>query len=192
MFDVQPSQFKKQGRFDGRFLMSRLSLAYLQHIDRGDCLRPMFSEREAIQLAGVVALVEGGLHNTIPRLWSILNRELEIIGRLEGSGDYYGLVWYPKGSDSSLFFYMAAVEVESLDAVDPALVTKTLPPLKCARFIHKGSVEDRQFTLDYIYQTWLSKSQRQVAYPFEIDYYGQHTTHFDQEKAEWAVYIPIE
>jgi AraC family transcriptional regulator len=192
MFDMQPSQWKKQGRLDGRFLMSRLSLAYLQHMDRGDCLRPTVAEREAVHLAGVVTLVEGDLHNTVPHLWQILNRELEIIGRLKGSEGYYGLVWYPKSSDGSQFFYMAAVEVESLDRVDSALVMKTLPPLKCARFIHKGSVEDRQFTLDYIYQTWLPRSDRQLAYPFEIDYYGQHTTHFDQEKAEWAIYIPIE
>jgi AraC family transcriptional regulator len=191
MFDMQPSQWKKQDRIDRRFLMSRLTLAHIEHINQGDYLKPVLAEKSAFQVAGVMTLVRDDNQEVVSQLWEILAQELEGVENTRKPGVYYGLVWYPKDWEKRGLFYMAGIEVESLDTRHSTLVTKTIPPLKYARFIHKGPGKDRQLTLDYIYQTWLPKSGLSLAYPLEIEYYGQDFKDFDDEEAEWKVYIPI-
>jgi AraC family transcriptional regulator len=185
MFGTQPSQWKEQGRLDRRFLMSPLTPEHLEHVNAGDCLRPVLEERDAFRVAGVMTLVEGG-DEAVSRLWEVLAREFEGV---EGAA-YYGITWYPAGWEESGFFYMAGVEVEAVDSVNPGLVVKSIPPLKCARFIHRGSRDDLQFTLDYIYQTWLPKSGERLAYPLEIVCYGRDMSAAWRD-AELEVYIPI-
>ncbi len=186
MFGTQPSQWKELGWLDERFLMSRLTREHLEHVNAGEYLRPVLEGRDAFRAAGVMTLVEDG-GETISRLWEILARELEGI---EGA-EYYGITWYPVSWEKSGFFYMAGVEVTAMDSANPALVVKAIPPLKCARFIHRGSRGDLQLTLDYIYQTWLPKSGERLAYPLEIEYYGQDMSAAWRD-AELEVYIPIE
>jgi AraC family transcriptional regulator len=186
MFGTQPSQWKEQGRLDERFLMSQLTREYLEHINEGHCLKPVLEERDAFWVAGVMTLVEEG-GEAVSRLWEVLARELKTI---EGAA-YYSITWYPAGWEKDGLFYMAGVEVEAMDGVNPALVVKAIPPLKCARFTHKGSRGDLQLTLDYIYQTWLPKSGERLAYPLEIACYGQGMGAAWRD-AELEVYIPIE
>jgi AraC family transcriptional regulator len=192
MFDVQPNQWKKQGQVDRRFLMSRLTLAHIQHVNKGDYLKPVFATKDAFQVAGVMTLVKDEAQEVISQLWDILAQELEGAENVPEPRNYYGLAWYPKDWEKRGLFYMAALEVESSDSLGPVLVTKTIPPLKYARFIHKGPGKDRQLTLDYVYQTWLPKSGKRLAYPLEIECYGQDLRGFDNQEAEWKIYIPIE
>jgi AraC family transcriptional regulator len=186
MFGLQPSQWKEQGRLDRRSLMSPLTPEHLEHINKGDYLRPVLEERDAFLVAGVMTLLEDS-DEAISRLWEVLVREL---GGVEGV-KYYAITWYPDGWEKSGLFYMAGVEIGAMDGVNPALVVKAIPPLKCARFVHKGLRGDLQLTLDYVYQTWLPKSGARLAYPLEIVCYGQDMSAV-QRDAELEIYIPIE
>ncbi|MBN1813636.1 MAG: AraC family transcriptional regulator [Anaerolineae bacterium] len=186
MFGTQPSQWKEQGRLDRRFLMFRLTREHLERVNEGEYLRPALEERDALQVAGVMTLVEDG-GETVSRLWEILAREMEGVEEAE----YYGITWYPASCEKDGFFYMAGVEVEAVDSVNPGLVVKSIPPLKCARFIHRGSRGDLQLTLDYVYQTWLPKSGERLAYPLEIECYGRDIS-VAWRDTELRVYIPIE
>ena len=190
LFDVQPYQWRKQGGIDRRSLMSRLTLEHIEHINKGDYLRPVLEEKEAFQVAGVMTLVKDD-QEVIPRLWDTLAQELEGIKNRGTTGRYYGIAWYPKGWQERGRLYMAAVETESLDISGSALVVKTMPPSKCARFIHKGPHRNLGLTLDYIYQTWLPKSGQRLASSFEIECYGQDFRSPDNEEAETEIYIPI-
>ena len=237
MFAIQPSQWRHRGLIEERRLMPRFSLAYLEHINRGNHLKPVLVEKEAFQLAGVIALVEADRAVT-EQLWRILTQELESLGikperlsekmeschseRLEGAknlvpdesgGDssvaalpqndingsfqipienYYGVIWYPKDGERNHYFYLAGIEAPTIDITHSALVVKSLPGSKYARFIHKGSSKDLPYTLDYIHHTWLPKSGEQLAHPFELEAYQGEIGKWDQEGAEWGIYIPIE
>jgi AraC family transcriptional regulator len=185
MFGTQPSQWKEHGRLDRRFLMSQLTREHLEHVNKGEYLRPVLEERDAFRVAGVMTLVEDG-GEAIVRLWEVLAQELKDVEDAE----YYGITWYPAGWEEGGVFYMAGIEVGTVDDVNPGFVVKSIPPLKCARFIHKGSRDDLRLTLDYIYQTWLPKSGERLAYPLEIACYGRDI------RAAWRdakseVYIPL-
>jgi AraC family transcriptional regulator len=194
MFGVQPSQWRERRRIDERFLMSRLTLEHIEHINKGDYLKPVLRERGGFRVTGVMSLV----HNeseAVAQLWEMLSQQLKGGANGHMFGDYYGITWYPEDWGERGFFYMAAVEVMpgdrvAVNTVASALVNKALPPLTYARFIHKGSREELQFTLDYVYKIWLPKSGESLAYPFEIECYGR-ALDAAQASAECEVFIPI-
>ncbi len=79
MFAMQPSQWRKRAVTEEQRLMPALSLAYLEHINRGNYLKPVLVEKEAFQVAGLITLVEGDRAVT-EKLWEILLQELERLG----------------------------------------------------------------------------------------------------------------
>ena len=199
MFGTQPNQWRKQGAIDRRFLMSRLTLEHIQHINKGDYLKPVLEERDALRVAGVMTLVQDD--RTViaqqctqkrAQLWEILAHELERAGNEGELRDYYGIASYPKGWPEHGFFYMAAVAVEGPETLGASLVARTIPPSKYARFVHKGPAKDLGLTLDYIYQTWLPRSGESLSYPLEIEYCGQDIRSSDDQNSERVIYIPIQ
>jgi AraC family transcriptional regulator len=195
MFGVQPHQWRKREWIDERLLMPRLTPAHIDHINKGDYLRPELWEKDGFRVSGVMSLVRNG-RETVAQLWEMLSHQLE--GGVNGCelGDYYGIAWYPEDWGERGFLYMAAVEVIAgngtvQDGLPTALVDKTMPPARYARFVHKGSRQELQFTLDYVYQIWLPKSGESLAHPFEIEGYGQ-ALGGAQAAAEWEILVPIE
>jgi AraC family transcriptional regulator len=190
MVGVRPYQWRKQGSIDRRSLMSRLTLEHIEHINKGDHLKPVLEEKDIFRVAGVMTLVKDD-QEVIPQLWDTLAQELEGIKDAGMTGCYYGIAFYPKGWQERGYLYMAAVEVEFLDIMGSALVVRTVPPSKYAKFVHKGPYKDFGLTLDYIYQTWLPKSGKRLASSFEIECYGQDFRYPDNEESEREIYIPI-
>jgi AraC family transcriptional regulator len=191
IFGVQPYQWRKLGHLDRRVLTSRLTPAHIRHINKGDYLRPILEKRDAFQVAGVMTLVKED-QEVIPQLWDMLAQEVAEIREIGTRGRWYGIAWYPRGWQERGYFYLAAIEVESQAVVGSALVVKTMPPSKCARFIHKGPYRDLGLTLDYIYQTWLPKSGKRIAGSFEIQDHGHDLGNPGDEAFEMEIYIPIE
>jgi len=188
VFGVPPSQWRKQGRIDRRRLMPRLTRAHLGHIGKGAYLRPVLEERSAFQVAGVMTLVRDD-PTVIAGLWELLAQELEEAVK---PGNYYGIAWYPEGWERRGFLYLAAVEVPGPDIANTALVVKTIPALRYARFIHKGPTRDLPLTLDYVYHTWLIKSGERLSHPLVVEHRGPDFQSADDEEFERAIYVPIE
>ena len=86
---------------------------------------------------------------------------------------------------------MAAIEAQGMDIVDSALAVKTIPALKYARFIHKGTTKELPLTVDYIFHTWLPKSGHSLSSPLVLEYFGQDFRGADGEDFERQVYVPI-
>jgi AraC family transcriptional regulator len=82
--------------------------------------------------------------------------------------------------------------VDSLETTPHALVGKTLPPHRYARFAHRGPIADVGLTLAYVYQTWLPKSGASLAASLEIMAYGERHTGSDDPNATCEILIPID
>lgn len=190
MFGVQPNRLRRQRAIDSRRVMPRLTTAHLEQIGKGAYLKPVLEEKGAFRLAGVMTPVRHA-RPAISELWELFGRELENAGGLVKPINYYGITCYPEDWDNRGFLYMAAVEVQGPDVADVALVVKTIPALKYARFIHKGTMQELQLTLDYIYHTWLPKSGRCISYSMVVEHYGEDFGKPTGKKSEWEVYIPI-
>lgn len=184
MLAMQPQQWRKTGRLDRRRLRSRLTLAHLQHLHQGSYLKPAVVEKAGLEIAGVMSLVRADPAAT-GQLWAMLAQEL---ASLERDGNFYGLIWYPPDWAQNGYFYLAGLEKGSRQVAGSALVVKELPPSTYIRFIHRGLQSDLRLTQDYIYQTWLPQSSRQLAYPLEIHYFGSTLGNCAEE---WEIYLPV-
>lgn len=183
MFSITPSQWRLCDEAPPRALMPRLTMAYLEHINQVDFLRPVLVERDEITVAGL--MVQG--RENLPQLWRNINQIVKGTSPPDREYNFYGVSTYPPISEETPF-YLAAVEIESSEAAPPTLVIQTLPAGSYARFIHRGSNAAIPLTQDYIYYTWLPKSDMRLAYPIEIEHFGEVRTSGDS----WAIYIPIE
>ncbi len=166
MFAVQPSQYRARNNLDSRFLLSKKTLPYLQHINKDEFSRPVLQQREAFSVVGLMTrLTEGG--GVIQQLWESLEREIPDLAKLS----CFGIVTYPDDWVERGAFYMAGAVMESSDFASHNLVTRNVPGGDFASFTHVGSLESMALTRDYAYQTWLPKSGRRIAYPLDIECY---------------------
>ncbi len=188
VFDMQPNQLRKQGCLDRRRLMPRLTLAHLEHISKGDYLRPLLEEKDAVQVAGVMTLVKNA-PATI-EVWQWLDQELKNSEVIEPS-EYYGLTYYPDDWEERGLLYMAAIPAQSVKTASPALAMKTIPAQQHARFVHKGSTQDLPLTLDYVYHTWAPQTERRVSYSLVVERSRRNFSAADNPEFEREVYIPL-
>jgi AraC family transcriptional regulator len=187
VFGMQPTQWRKQGRLDGRLIMPRLTLAHLQHFTQGAYLQPQLIDRSELRLTGLMTLVPDDAAQAvavIDTLWGLFNHSI-------GSrGDRYGILQYPTEGESADYFYLLGVSLVEDTPPATAWVTKTLPAHSCARFIHKGLRGDLQLTLDYIFYTWLPQANVRLRASTILLHYGPNFE--DSPQAETEVFVELD
>ena len=188
IFGTQPNQLRKRGRIDRRRVMPRLTPRHIKYIGEGGFLNPVLEQRDAFEVAGLVTLVKDD-PTVVAELWEMLARELSAIGIQPET--HCGIAWYPEEWEDRGFFYLAGIEIDASDVTHSALVVKTIPVARYARFVHRGSWEERWLTLDHAYHTWLPKSEYSLGVPLEIECYQRSFRNLDEEPG-WAILIPTE
>ena len=193
MFGVQPSQCKAQESLDERLLLPPLTPDYVRHINQGQRLKPLLKQIDGLHLVGLMTLV-GDDPSIIPRLWEKLGHELARVQGVQGTEEAYGITWHPEGWAGREQLYLAAVDAQPLEGTESALVVKTIAPLRCASFLHKGARRELRHTLNYIYGTWLPKSGERLACRMVIENYDKdwERCREGEIETEWELYIPIE
>lgn len=191
LFGVQPREWKKLKHKDMQQLMPRLTPEHIKHLNKGDYLKPVFEEKPAFQVAGVMGLIKEK-RKGISDLWAILSQELKGLKSPLQPVEYFGITHYPRGWQQCGYLYLAAIEFLAMNIDSLALVRKNISAHKYARFIHKGADRDLKLTQDYIYHTWLPKSDRSLVCSQEIECFGSDIRNLEDEDFERAIYIPIQ
>ena len=190
MFGTQPSQWRREGRVDPRHLMPRLTPAHLQNLHRGNGLKPILVDLPPLRLTGLMTYL-GDNPEAIPALWMLLERELagqQPVAPLPG---HYGVTFYPDGWQIGGRLYLAAVDIRETELAATACVTKAFPALTCARFTHMGPAGDLTLTYEYVYSTWLPKSDYTHAHSFVLEDYGASHPGANTEPDEIRLLFPI-
>lgn len=180
VFGIQPSQARRSARLDIQYLMPRLTLAHLAHLNQGDYLRPVSQQLEPLHLAGVMGPTGDDLVGAIIRLWELFEPSLAGLGQA-AQPDRYGVLIDAAGWEGEAGLYMTAVAVDEIDEPNPVWVEKHIPASPAVRFIHKGQTADLPLTLDYIRYTWLPKSEMRLAYPWIVEHYPSGPTSDERE-----------
>ena len=150
-------------------------------------MEPKIIEKPEMRLVGVVYYGDNK-SKEIPELWKKhfpdvfsvthrVNRE-ESIGLCYHNSDYV---------EKGLFYYMAAVEVESYEDIPITAVAKTVPAHKYAVFTHTKTIEDLGETYQYIYGTWFPHKEYTKNDFFDFECY----TKDENGKPIVELYIPI-
>jgi len=188
-FGIQPNQWKKQSNPKQNFGLPQLSYDYLNHINKGDFLKPVFEKKSRVQLAGLMTVVNN--EKDISELWQLLESVLERYDMLEPAPNFYGILSYSTEWGNGVRYYFAAAEIELSKIEKTSLVFKSVPEMTYARFIHKGTRKERKWTSDFIHHTWLQKSGSNLSLPFEIEFLGKNIASNLKPDSEIAVYVPV-
>jgi AraC family transcriptional regulator len=184
---MQPKEWRKKGIEDRRFAFSRRTKQHLQFINGGILSKPELIEHRTRILAGISSLIQPGA-DTVRSLWRMLERESAFIHNAVQPISLYSVKTYPDNWEQSGIIYMAAVEVKTLDEVNPVLTAKLLPAGTYAVLSIAGPYPP---AMEYVYQTWLAKSGRRPAYPLEIEVMGKDWPHTSSEDIKRKILIPI-
>ncbi len=175
---MAPNQWRKQSPDEAPTLIPRITAAHLRHWQRSALWQPAPVERPALTLVGVMAL-PGILRETA---WGWLRDELA--GCADELHAFYALTFLTGHGPATM---VAALAPAAL-AEGRALAVKTLPPLRYARFAHRGPAKALHLTLDYIYHVWLPQSSCRPAMPFYLEDCGDFP---GVPGGEWTVEIPV-
>lgn len=190
VFGLPPNQWKKRCFLNRRQYMPRITQENLRHVNKGEFLKPKLIEKETFFIEGLSTQADRD-PAIIQDLWHVFKDLRHTIRNKVQPKKYHGISFCPSETGNQAWFYMAAVEVNSLDNMNLCTTGKKIPAMTCASFIHKGPIKDLNFTLDYIYHTWLPKSGYALSSPIEIESYGSGFNGFDTEDSELEVHIPI-
>jgi len=179
MFAVPPSAHRERCAEAGGVVrpapyLPPLTAAYLEHINRDRILRPEPVEQPPIVVIGLMSWVGGPAD--ISALWGALERQARSLDHPPEAETFYGVTWYPQDRRGEGSFYLAGFADPMPDPpgarqpwFHPGLVTKPLPEMACARFVHHGSRSQLVFTRGYIYHTWFPHASWDPAFPLEIE-----------------------
>lgn len=175
----------------------RITMEYLDHLYEWINMQPNFKNVEEIKVIGMVTKFISILspdhdnEKVIPALWNkYVPRSHEIPNRL-GPADF-GVCYKEDGvrSHPDECFYLAGAEVKSLDKVPEGMMALTIPAGRYAVFTHKGSLEKLDFTMKYIFGSWLPKSGEKLRDAPDLEIYDKRFKP-NSEDSELDIYIPV-
>jgi AraC family transcriptional regulator len=164
MFGLLPSQAGNAAHLGRLLFKPQVGLDYLYHINQGEYLKPKRQSLSALHLAGLASYDAADEHPTssLQRLWEVYH-VLPVPASLPSPpspgidpASICALRLYPAGQPGCTCLVGQAVP--TLGDVPASLVGKHLTARSYARFIHHGQLDRLDYSLDYIYQTWLPRS----------------------------------
>lgn len=199
-FGMTPGEYRKNGAKDYMILHKpKITMEYLDHLYEGINMQPIFKTLPQFEVMGLgtkfisILSQEKNNHVVIPKLWDkYLMRREEITSR---SKPYDLGVCMPVGNDMQKThpdecFYLAGTEVKDFQHIPQGMITRTIPAGEYAVFTHKGPLSKLDYTMNYIYGSWLPKSGRKLREAPDLELYDNR---FDSnsEQSEFDIYIPV-
>lgn len=196
-FRITPAKYRKEKREFRIFERKVLTQDSLEHFAGGITLEPQITKKEAFTVVGM-RCTTSIKNNTIPDLWrSFLPRMDEIKNKISPE---IALGVCEIGQDLKLedlheeneFSELVCIEVSSDRDIPRDMVSSQIPAQTYAVFTHKGTTGTLQTTYDYIYGTWLLKSDYELTLNYNFELYD--TSRFfgiDNIESEIDIYVPI-
>lgn len=193
MFGITPGVFRKRGRMSLEKKPATLDM--MMHLEEGGLtMQPEIVEHKEELVIGMGSSFAENPFWEINKLWDKFSqRENEILNL---NGSYAIGVCMPKHDDlpvkeGDTFVYIAGRPVSSLEEVPEGMVAVRIPPRKYAKFTHKGQLTNLPHTVNYIWGTWLPKSEYKHAHIPDFELYDER---FDVNtlSGEIDIFVPIE
>jgi len=191
MFGMTPGRMRKLGKMPLEKKPATIDM--MLHLEEGLTMQPVIVEKEEELVIGMGASFSENPFWEINKLWEKFNQRENEIPNLKGS---YALgVCMPKHEslpvkEGDTFVYIAGRPVSRLDDVPEGMVAVKIPKRKYARFTHKGPLTNLPHTVNYIWGTWLPKSEYKHAHSPDFELYDER---FDAKSltGEIDIFVPI-
>ena len=199
-FGLTPTECRKRGIASiGLHHKPRITLEYLDHLQGAMNMEPRFIELAEKKVVGMgtkfISIMSPDKNNfsLIPALW---NQFMPRIGEIKNraGGWCYGLVEALPESDAKShndeLFYIACAEVLDFEAIPAGMVKRVIPAGRYACFTHKGKLDRLEHTMNYVYGSWLPKSNTQLRDAPHLELYDHRFAH-DSDKSEFDILLPV-
>jgi AraC family transcriptional regulator len=194
MFALQPKQFRNGACLDRRHLLTELSFEHLDLMSRAPSLIPGRTHLDELTLSGLMSPIQGDAARAAG-LWEDLDADLftgtELDASPAGASRYIGIAAFPREWSQSGFYYFAGTPRKGTGVSNPALITKQLPAGDYARFTFKAKLNELAAILEYVFQTWLPKSDHTSDIPFVVLSYGIKPAKENDGQIEQQVFVPL-
>jgi AraC family transcriptional regulator len=190
-FGINPTELRRCVVTTQLPFLNAINLKTIYHRDKIKAAEPELVELAAIHLIGLTVF-EKGHPKLITELWAQFPHDLSSIKNRLIPEKFYQVTFWPNRYDLNGYFLMCSVAVADLQNINVNLVGKEIPSAKYLRFIHRGCSSQVGLTYQYIYETWLPKSDYRLSLPYNLEYYGENFLGPNREDSESEIYIPIE
>lgn len=200
LFAITPGDYRKTGsKTHSIFSKPKITMGYLDHLYKGFNMQPVFITCEEFIVIGLgspmisVLSPEKNNHIIVPRLWRQFQRRKAEIKQPVNQNCYgicMPLAQNEKKSPDECY-YMACVKLSAVDEIPSGMVSKVIPAGEYAVFTHKGALEKVDFTMSYIYGSWLPKSGKKLRMAADLEVYD-HRFDPESDTSEFDIYIPVE
>ena len=184
---VAPGRYRKERSIAPAHAFPRLDVATLLARLERKHMEPRIERKDAIHAVGLAGRF-APFDPRIPELWSRFVTRLEEIDHRRGAHTLGICIDDPSGDAIT---YVAAVEVERIDAVPAGMIALTLPARCYAVWTHRGPIARFGDTMKQVFGRWLPDSKLEHAAAPDFEYYDER---FDPVGGggEVDIYVPIE
>ena len=157
-------------------------------------LQPTFRSKAAFKIVGVERYTGEGI-SAIQDAWDEFGKRIpEIAHRVLPLGVYgfedYSRDFVMTPGEFPKFYYIAALEVDSLDDIPPGMVGRDVPAANYATFRYQGPVAGISAFFRSIYDEWLPASGYQLDPQVNADF-ERPQPHGDNGEADEEIWLPI-
>jgi len=189
LFNITPAQYRKQNDPFRLLYKDQFSPHMLSFLQNELSMEPQIITRPAMKLIGI-ANKYNETDLSLPRLWSAFRPFKDSI-KNRTSDESFGIYEsYEEDGDNVNFTYICCAVVKNFDFIPQGMSTRELPEQLYAKFIHKGSINNLDKTLKYIWGSWLPKSKFEYEEKPDFELYPPNYNVMDAQ-CEMALHIPI-
>ena len=201
MFGRPPGECRS-GNFSPAAFLNKPSITreYLDHLYAQAVSEPELQDFPEMKFVGLSAtfisiFAPDSNHDVVlPKLWREFVPRLKEIKHRKArtTAGLCELVSEPsKKSHPDEFLYTAGTEVTAFDAIPSGMVARTVPAGRYAVFTHKGKMAKLEYTMNYIFGSWLSKSGFEPRDAADIEVY-EDSVKLGQDDSVFKICVPIQ
>jgi AraC family transcriptional regulator len=192
IFDQAPTDVRKQGLIYGERMLNPLEEGETFGEESQPFRKPEIVELEGIHLVGLSFYYDFATNkNDLTEQYNYL---VSCVSKLEGVKQpikmYQMQYWFDNQKSDSVYFFIA-VEAEKNCQLPIQLISKTIPAGKYLKFYHKGLANQVSKTYDYIYREWLPRTEYQLPFNYNFEYYGKESLGPYHPDSISEIYIPV-
>lgn len=177
-FGVTPTAFRRFGD-DHLFLEKpRIDEDYLRHLHTGMSTEPRLEDAPPRTMVGLATSFDdpGAERNTIAArlspLWtSFMSRFAQV--EKKHSHTAYGVIGQEAPGSARIRYIAAAHVIDGPCTVPPGMIDLKIPAATYATFEHRGTTDQLDRTVNYIYSAWLMQSGMRHTYGPDLETYGE-------------------
>lgn len=195
MFDLSPNDYRKRAKSSLILRKPQFDIRYLENLMSNISLEPTIYTTEERKFVGMQTNIigyESEKNNIADKLGPLWNEFIPHADSINHKvlGTYYGVI---SQTEKGQLSYMACIEVKEISNIPNNMVAMTLPSQQYAEFEHTGLVDVNSLnnTVNYIYSSWLLRSNMRHTFAPDIEIYGPD---FKMNSSDSLIYyaIPVE